>query len=318
MNYEEALEFVLKNGVKKPPSRPGQPGTVSWHGLQLRYDLREGFPLITSRTIYFKSVVRELLWFLSGSTDIRDLWQMDCHIWDQWQRDNKEYDLGPIYGEQWRKWGFRNDRLCAPGSECGTSSVDQLAQVLMGLRESPYSRRHLVSAWNPDDVPFMALPPCHFCFQFTVEPNEEGNPHWLNIHVMQRSWDLPVGAPYNLASYGLLLCLVAHEVGLKPKWLVYSATDAHIYEDQILGVVEQLRRSQQPLPQFSVNQHIELNLKEMRAEIPDPRIGDVPELNPAHFVANGRACGPKKHGQQSLFRILNYNPHPSIEYPVAK
>ena len=198
-------------------------------GAQTRYDLREGFPLVTTKKVLFPAVVRELLWFLRGSTNINDDLKQHTPIWDAWADENGE--LGPIYGYQWRHWG---------ASPENPSGIDQIQQAIDLIKKDPTSRRIIVSAWNVADIPKMKLPPCHAFFQFYV------NDKWLDCQLYQRSADLALGVPFNIASYALLMSMIAQECGLTPRHFVHTLGDAHIYLNHVEGVKIQLSR--EPLP----------------------------------------------------------------------
>jgi thymidylate synthase len=224
--YLELLRHVLDNGERRT-DRTGT-GTLSLFGAQSRYDLREGFPLVTTKKVLFPAVVRELLWFLRGSTNINDDLKQHTPIWDAWADESGE--LGPIYGYQWRNWG-------------GTG-IDQIQIAIDTIKRDPTSRRIIVSAWNVGDLPKMKLPPCHAFFQFYVQ-NE-----WLDCQLYQRSADLALGVPFNIASYALLMSMIAQECGLSPRFFVHTLGDAHIYLNHVEGVKMQLDRSPHPLPKL--------------------------------------------------------------------
>lgn len=226
--YHDLLRDVLDHGETKT-DRTGT-GTRAIFGAQCRYDLRDGFPLVTTKKVLFPAVVRELLWFLRGSTNIYDDLTQHTPIWDAWA--DEEGNLGPIYGYQWRNWG-------------GTG-IDQIQQAIDTIKTNPDSRRIIVSAWNVADIPEMKLPPCHAFFQFFVVNGR------LDLQLYQRSADLALGVPFNIASYALLLTMVAQECDLTPGVFVHTIGDAHIYENHIEGVQEQLTREPLPLPQLRV------------------------------------------------------------------
>lgn len=228
--YLDLVRQVLEHGERKN-DRTGT-GTRSLFGLQARYDLREGFPLVTTKKVLFNSVVRELLWFIRGATNTYD--DLGTGIWDAWAAPDGS--LGPIYGHQWRRWGATADE---PG-------VDQLADAIRAIKETPDSRRIIVSAWNVADLPKMALPPCHAFFQFYVASGH------LDCQLYQRSADLALGVPFNVASYALLLTMVAQECGLTPRFFVHTLGDAHIYENHVEGLMRQLERKPLPLPRVVV------------------------------------------------------------------
>ncbi len=230
--YHELLERVLREGVRKD-DRTGT-GTLSVFGHQMRFDLGEGFPLVTTKKLHLRSIVHELLWFLAGDTNIAYLRQNGVSIWDEWADANG--DLGPVYGHQWRSW---------PDGKGGV--IDQIAQVVADIRRNPDSRRLIVSAWNPADVPQMALPPCHLLFQFYVADGR------LSCQLYQRSADIFLGVPFNIASYALLTHMVAQVTGLKPGDFVHTLGDAHIYTNHMEQVHEQLSRSPRALPSLRLN-----------------------------------------------------------------
>lgn len=225
--YEDLLRLVLETGTPKA-DRTGT-GTRSVFGHQMRFDLSAGFPLVTTKRVHLKSVVGELLWFLRGDSNVRWLQEHGVKIWDEWADENG--DLGPVYGVQWRSW---------PTPDGGT--VDQLAQVIDALRSDPDSRRHIVSAWNVADIPSMALAPCHAFFQFYVADGK------LSCQLYQRSADLFLGVPFNIASYALLTHMVAEQVGLGVGDFVWTGGDCHIYDNHVEQVREQLTREPYPFP----------------------------------------------------------------------
>ncbi|MDA1353280.1 MAG: thymidylate synthase [bacterium] len=238
--YLDLLQHILDNGEERT-DRTGT-GTLSVFGMQNRYDLRDGFPLVTTKKVFFNSVVRELLWFLKGATNIYDGLNPDCKIWDPWADDDG--NLGPIYGYQWRHW-----EQFTQNPETGAYDkrhIDQINQVIKQIKETPDSRRIIVNAWNVADVERMALPPCHTFFQFYVI-----NGH-LDCQLYQRSADVAIGVPFNIASYALLLMMVAQECGLTPRYFVHTFGDAHIYLNHIDGVKEQLTRVPGALPQVHI------------------------------------------------------------------
>lgn len=233
-NYLDLLADVLENGKRKS-DRTGT-GTVSVFGRQLRFDLSEGFPLVTTKRIHLKSVIHELLWFLSGRTNIRYLQENGVTIWDAWADDHG--NLGPVYGAQWRSWDV-------PESDYGPP-IDQIWEIIDSIKSNPDSRRHLVSAWNVSDIRYMKLPPCHFAFQFYVEDGK------LSCMFSMRSTDVFLGLPFNIASYALLTHMIAQQCDLEVGELIYSGGDVHIYENHIEQVVEQLTRTPKPLPQLVI------------------------------------------------------------------
>ena len=230
--YLNLLDHVLKNGVKKE-DRTGT-GTISTFGYQMRFNLQDGFPLLTTKKLHIKSIVYELLWFLNGDTNIKYLNDHKVKIWDEWANENG--DLGNIYGYQWRSWP-------APNGE----SVDQISQIIDSIKNNPDSRRHIVSAWNPGDLKNMALPPCHILFQFYVADGK------LSCQLYQRSADIFLGVPFNIASYAILLKMVAQATGLEPFEFVHTLGDAHIYSNHIEQVKLQLSREPKSLPSLKMN-----------------------------------------------------------------
>jgi thymidylate synthase len=233
--YLDLLNHVMQNGVVKT-DRTGT-GTKSVFGYQLRCDLSQGFPLLTTKKVHLKSIIYELLWFLQGDTNVHYLQEHGVRIWNEWADENG--DLGPVYGHQWRSW---------PDYHGGT--IDQISQVIDMIKNSPDSRRLIVSAWNVADVPTMKLPPCHTLFQFYVA---EGK---LSLQLYQRSADLFLGVPFNIASYALLLMMVAHVTGLQPGEFVHSFGDAHIYLNHFDQVREQLSRTPRQLPRMVLNPEV--------------------------------------------------------------
>lgn len=260
--YLELLRLVLEKGDEKG-DRTGT-GTISWFGAQCRYDLREKFPLLTTKRIHFRSVLHELLWFLRGDTNIKYLQENGVRIWDEWA--DEKGDLGRVYGAQWRDWrGLQGER------------VDQIANVVEQIKKNPDSRRHIVSAWNPAEVEEMALPPCHALFQFYVSKGE------LSCQLYQRSADLFLGVPFNIASYALLTHMVAQVCGLKVGDFVHTFGDVHIYQNHRKQVEEQLSREPKELPELRIN--------------PEKK-------NIFDFVYED-------------FELVNYEPHPGIKAPIA-
>ena len=233
--YLDLLRHVLENGTVKH-DRTGT-GTKSVFGYQLRCDLSQGFPLLTTKKVHLKSIIYELLWFLKGDTNIKYLQEHGVRIWNEWADENG--DLGPVYGGQWRSW---------PDYHGG--SIDQISQVIDQIKNTPDSRRIIVSAWNVADVPTMKLPPCHTLFQFYVANGK------LSLQLYQRSADLFLGVPFNIASYALLCMMVAHVTGLEPGEFVHTFGDAHIYLNHMDQVHEQLSREPRPLPRMVLNPNV--------------------------------------------------------------
>ncbi|MBK9394467.1 MAG: thymidylate synthase [Uliginosibacterium sp.] len=230
--YLDLMRHVLEHGHEKT-DRTGT-GTRSVFGWQMRFDLSEGFPMLTTKKLHLRSIIHELLWFLQGDTNIRYLKENKVSIWDEWADENGE--LGPVYGKQWRRWETPDGR-----------EIDQIRQLVEGLKKNPDSRRHLVSAWNPADVDRMALPPCHALFQFYVAGGK------LSCQLYQRSADIFLGVPFNIASYALLTQMMAQVVGLQPGDFVHTLGDAHLYSNHLDQAREQLARTPRPLPQLRIN-----------------------------------------------------------------
>ncbi|MDB4040493.1 thymidylate synthase [Methylophilaceae bacterium] len=260
--YLDLLSYVKDNGVKKE-DRTGT-GTLSTFGYQLRFNLESNFPLLTTKKIHLKSVIHELLWFLTGNTNIKYLKDHGVSIWDEWA--DKNGDLGPVYGSQWRSW---------PTSD--GQSIDQIKNLIEGIKNNPNSRRLIVSAWNVSEIDNMKLPPCHAFFQFYVADNK------LSCQLYQRSADIFLGVPFNIASYALLTKMIAQVCGLKCGEFVHTLGDAHIYLNHIDQVNEQLGRSPKKLPIMKIN----------------PSIKDIFEF------------------KFEDFELINYNPDPLIKAPVA-
>jgi thymidylate synthase len=260
--YHDLLQRVLDEGVDKD-DRTGT-GTRSLFGAQLRFDLDAGFPLVTTKRIHMKSVIHELLWFVAGETNVRSLQENGVTIWDEWADEQGE--LGPVYGSQWRSW-----------PTAGGAHVDQLSQVIEQIRTDPDSRRHVVSAWNVAELPNMKLPPCHLMFQFNVTNGR------LSCSMYQRSCDLFLGLPFNIASYALLTMMIAQQTQLQPGDLIISIGDAHIYANHFEQVRTQLAREPRPLPTVRL----------------DPTVKSVFDFRYEHFVVEG------------------YDPHPRIAAPIA-
>ena len=260
--YLDLMRHVRENGVFKE-DRTGT-GTYSVFGYQMRFDLSEGFPLVTTKKTFLKGIIHELLWFLSGSTNIKYLVDHDVHIWDEWADEHGE--LGPVYGSQWRSW---------PGPDGKT--IDQISRVVEDLKTNPDSRRHIVSAWNVAEVDEMALPPCHSLFQFYVADGR------LSCQLYQRSADIFLGVPFNIASYALLNMMIAQVVDLEVGDFVHTLGDAHLYSNHIEQADKQLLREPRSLPTIRIN----------------PEVKDV--------------LGFKI----SDFELLEYDPHPGIKAPIA-
>lgn len=230
--YLNLLHHIIENGVYKA-DRTGT-GTYSVFGHQLRFDLDEGFPLLTTKKTHLRSIIYELLWFLKGDTNIQYLQDHKVSIWDEWADENG--DLGPVYGKQWRSW-----------SGADGNTIDQISELMQQIANNPDSRRLIVSAWNVADIPKMALPPCHALFQFYVNNGE------ISCQLYQRSADLFLGVPFNIASYSLLLMMIAQVNKLKPKYFVHTFGDVHLYANHIEQAKEQLKRTPKKLPVMEIN-----------------------------------------------------------------
>jgi thymidylate synthase len=233
--YLDLLDHILQRGARKD-DRTGT-GTLSIFGYQMRFNLQEGFPLLTTKKLHLKSIIHELLWFLRGETNVRYLREHGVRIWDEWADENGE--LGPVYGSQWRSWQTADGR-----------TVDQITQVVQQIQKTPDSRRLIVSAWNPGEVDAMALPPCHALFQFYVA---EGR---LSCQLYQRSADVFLGVPFNIASYALLTQMVAQVCNLKPGDFVHAFGDVHLYRNHIEQARLQITRQPYPLPQMRLNPEV--------------------------------------------------------------
>ena len=260
--YLDLLNHVLEHGDKKE-DRTGT-GTISVFGYQMRFDLSEKFPLLTTKKVHLKSVIHELLWFLNGSTNIGYLKENGVSIWDEWADENG--DLGPVYGSQWRSWQTSDGR-----------TIDQISNLIENIKNNPDSRRLIVSAWNVGEVDKMNLPPCHCFFQFYVANDK------LSCQLYQRSADIFLGVPFNIASYALLTLMIAQVTNLAPGEFVHTLGDAHIYSNHIEQVKQQLSREVKDLPIMKINPHVK--------DIFSFKFDD--------------------------FEILNYDPHPLIKAPVA-
>ncbi len=260
--YLDLLKYVKENGADKG-DRTGI-GTRSVFGYQMRFDLSEGFPLVTTKRLHIKSIIYELLWFLRGETNVRWLQERGVKIWDEWADENG--DLGPVYGSQWRSW---------PDGKGQT--IDQINNLLEGIKNNPDSRRHIVSAWNPAEVDEMALPPCHCLFQFYVANGK------LSCQLYQRSADIFLGVPFNIASYALLTHMIADIVGLEVGDFIHTLGDAHLYSNHFEQADLQLSRSPRALPK--------LNILNQRSSLFDYQYED--------------------------FEVLDYNPHQGIKAPIA-
>jgi thymidylate synthase len=259
--YLDLLQYVVEKGVEKN-DRTGT-GTISTFGYQMRFNLQDGFPLLTTKKVHLRSIIHELLWFLKGDTNVKYLKDNKVSIWDEWADENG--DLGPIYGHQWRSW------------DAEEHSIDQIDEIINTLRNNPDSRRMIVSAWNVGKLQEMKLPPCHLLFQFYVANGT------LSCQLYQRSADIFLGVPFNIASYALLTIMIAQVTGLKPGEFIHTLGDAHIYLNHMEQVKLQLSRDIRPLPQMKIN----------------------PEINNINnFVFDD-------------FKLEGYDPHPPIKASVA-
>ena len=260
--YHDLMEHVLKHGLEKR-DRTGT-GTLSVFGHQMRFDLNDGFPLVTTKKLHLKSIVYELLWFLAGDTNVRWLQEKGVSIWNEWA--DEEGELGPVYGHQWRSWPTQDGQ-----------TIDQITSVVNQIKRNPDSRRLIVTAWNPADIEKMALPPCHCLFQFYVGDGQ------LSCQLYQRSADIFLGVPFNIASYALLTLMMAQVTGLKPGEFIHTFGDAHLYLNHLDQTREQLTRRPHPLPKMKLNP-------------------DVKDIFAFKFED---------------FALENYQAHPHIKAPVA-
>ena len=265
--YLELVQRILDGGVPKG-DRTGT-GTCSVFGHQMRFDLADGFPLVTTKKLHLKSILHELLWFLRGETNIRYLTKHGVKIWDEWADVNGE--LGPVYGHQWRSWACPNGE-----------TIDQIGEVVSQIRSNPDSRRLIVSAWNVADVPRMALPPCHLLFQFYSAEDADGARR-LSCQMYQRSADVFLGVPFNIASYALLTMMMAQVTGHLPGEFIHTFGDAHLYENHLEQAQLQLTRQPRPLPSMQI----------------DPGVRSIFDFEYEHF------------------QLENYHPHPHIAAPIA-
>ncbi|NLF44284.1 MAG: thymidylate synthase [Bacteroidales bacterium] len=259
--YLDLMQYVLEHGTRKD-DRTGT-GTLSVFGYQMRFDLQKGFPVLTTKKLHLKSIIHELLWFLKGETNIAYLKENGVSIWDEWADENG--NLGPVYGAQWRSW------------ESNNGTVDQISQLIEMIKHNPDSRRLLVNAWNVGQIDKMALPPCHVLFQFYVADGK------LSCQLYQRSADIFIGVPFNIASYALLTLMIAQVCGLKPGEFVHTFGDAHLYLNHIEQAKLQISRTPFPLPEMKIN----------------PEVKDIFGF---HFED---------------FKLEGYNAHPHIKAPVA-
>ena len=260
--YHDLLRHILQQGTRKT-DRTGT-GTISVFGYQMRFNLQDGFPLLTTKKVHTRSIIHELLWFIKGDTNIKYLKDNGVSIWDEWADENG--DLGPVYGKQWRSWAAPDGRV-----------IDQLTDVLNQLKKTPDSRRMIISAWNPADVPNMALPPCHLLMQFYVADGK------LSCQLYQRSADVFLGVPFNIASYALLTMMIAQECGYTAHEFIWTGGDTHLYLNHLEQVDTQLARQPRPLPTMRLN----------------PDVKSVFDFTYADFT------------------LENYEPYPAIKAPVA-
>lgn len=260
--YLDLVKHILYNGVEKG-DRTGT-GTLSVFGYQMRYDLAAGFPLVTTKEINLKAVIHELIWFIRGETNVRPLQAQGVHIWDAWA--DEKGNLGPVYGKQWRSWATPNKNFLGEGL-----TIDQIADVIHDIKTNPDSRRHIVTAWNPAEVDLAALPPCHTLFQFYVANGK------LSCQLYQRSGDVFLGVPFNIASYALLTMMIAQVTGLKLGEFVHTLGDAHLYLNHMDQVQEQLLRTPFELPTMELNPNIK--------NIDDFRFDDFALRNYKHYDA---------------------------------
>ena len=260
--YLNLVQHILDHGIQKS-DRTGT-GTVSVFGHQMRFDLEQGFPLLTTKKLHLKSIIYELLWFLRGETNIRYLQKNGVRIWNEWADEDGE--LGPVYGAQWRSWQAPDGHV-----------IDQISEVVRSIKENPNSRRHIVSAWNVGELQQMALPPCHILFQFYVADSK------LSCQLYQRSADVFLGVPFNIASYALLTMMIAQVCDLKPGEFIHTLGDAHLYLNHLEQAQLQLSRQPLPLPQLRIN----------------PEVRDIFDF------------------QYSDFELLNYHAHPHIKAPIS-
>ena len=260
--YLDSLHYILQNGIEREDRT--KTGTLSVFGLQSRYDLSKGFPLVTTKKVHLKSIIYELLWILKGETNIAYLKEHKVRIWDEWA--DKNGDLGPVYGRQWRHWQNPD------GTE-----IDQITQLIKGLKEEPHSRRHILTAWNPSDIKQMSLPPCHAFIQFYVADKT------LSCQLYQRSADMFLGVPFNIASYSLLTLMTAQVSGLHPGEFIHCLGDAHLYLNHVEQAREQLSRTPRTLPKMWIN----------------PEVTSIFDFT------------------YEDFQLSDYNPHPHIKAKVS-
>ena len=260
--YLDLVQHILDHGIEKE-DRTGT-GTLSVFGYQMRFDLSEGFPLLTTKKLHLKSIIYELLWFLQGNSNVQYLNNHGVHIWDEWSNENG--DLGPVYGVQWRSWRAADGRR-----------IDQIADLIQEIKNNPESRRMIVNAWNVGEIDKMALPPCHLLFQFNVSGDS------LSCQLYQRSADVFLGVPFNIASYALLTMMVAKVCNFKPGYFIHSLGDTHLYRNHLDQARLQLSRKPLPLPQMNIN----------------PNVKDIFNF------------------QYSDFELINYQAHPHIRGEIS-
>jgi len=266
--YHDLLRDVLAHGESR--SDRTSTGTLSVFGRQTRYDLRDGFPCLTTKKLHLRSIIHELLWFLKGATNTDYLKENGVTIWDEWADENG--DLGPVYGKQWRAWATDEGRV-----------IDQIKLLIDGLKGNPHSRRHIVSAWNVGEIDKMALPPCHLLFQFYVHETIDGGRPGLSCQLYQRSADLFLGVPFNIASYALMTLMIAQVCGYEARDFVHTFGDLHLYSNHLDQAKLQLGRESRPSPTMWIN----------------PNVRDIDD-----FTFDD-------------FRLENYDPHPHIKAPIA-
>lgn len=260
--YLDLLQDILDNGTQRG-DRTGT-GTLSVFGRQMRFDLSEGFPVTTTKKLHLRSIIHELLWFLQGDTNIKYLKENKVRIWDEWADENG--DLGPVYGKQWRSWATPDGQV-----------IDQISELIHNLKNNPNSRRHVITAWNPADLPKMALSPCHCLFQFYVADGK------LSCQLYQRSADTFLGVPFNIASYALLTLMIAQVCDLEPGEFVHTLGDTHLYLNHLEQANLQLSRETRPLPKMWIN----------------PEVKDIFSF------------------KYKDFKLLDYKPHPTIKAPIS-
>lgn len=287
-NYLDLCQDILDNGVYRPDRTCT--GTISVFGRQLRFDLQQGFPLVTTKRVFHRGALAEMLWMISGSSNIKPLVEQNVHIWDEWADEDGE--LGPVYGVQWRNWLncrwdgaiLHAERFNGIGQPNG---IDQLGETIANLSRDPFSRRHLVTAWNPAELPEMKLPPCHYAYQFYVRPvceHSEHTEYFLDCMVQMRSVDVFLGLPFDIAGYAFLTHMVAKLTGYIPGDLVFNLGDTHIYMNHLQQVGLQLTREPRPLPQLKI-----INTGQQ----------SIDDFKLTHFM------------------LLDYDPHPPIKGDVS-